>query len=223
MKFEEWRSGQTKWDSVFNSCPRLPTEAHLVLNFTLVGPFFFSSTALGHLRYIGFVDTQLQSKFNFSSQTTLANFNSKLNLVWYCDKVEWDPEDMRSKLSLSFTLSSPLGNKRLNFLSVQLPPAWMKGSDKTDQDFKVGILNEDRKINTDSEQSGSGSAGAREARLLFFKYFFIENKWTTETSFISSIKYCYLEYPCCLLCNPTTWVNQINIVKTLTQWNIARS
>ena len=48
----------------------------------------------------------------------------------------------------------------------------MKGSDKTDQDFKVGILNEDRRMNTDSEQSGSSSAGAREARLLFL-YFFL--------------------------------------------------
>ena len=80
----------------------------------------------------------------------------------------------------------------------------MKGSDKTDQDFKVGIFNEDRRMNTDSEQSGSGPAGAREARLLFFYIFFIVNKWTTETSFIASLKYCYLEYPCCLLCNPTT-------------------
>ena len=44
----------------------------------------------------------------------------------------------------------------------------MKGSDKTDQDFKVGILNEDRRMNFDSEQSGSSPAGAREARLLFF-------------------------------------------------------
>ena len=49
----------------------------------------------------------------------------------------------------------------------------MKGSDKTDQDFKVGIFNEDRRMNTDSEQSGSGPAGAREARLFFFIYFFI--------------------------------------------------
>ena len=47
----------------------------------------------------------------------------------------------------------------------------MKGSDKTDQDFKVGILNEDRRINTDSEQRGSSPAGARKARL-FFLYFF---------------------------------------------------
>ena len=47
----------------------------------------------------------------------------------------------------------------------------MKGSDKKDQDFKVGILNEDRRMNTDSEQSGSSPAGARKARL-FFLYFF---------------------------------------------------
>ena len=81
----------------------------------------------------------------------------------------------------------------------------MKETDKTDQDFEVGILNEDRRMNTDSEQSGSGMAGAREARVLFFIfYFFIVNKWTPETSFIASLKYCYLEYPCCLLCNPTT-------------------
>ena len=142
--------------------------------------------------------------------------------MWYCDKSEWDPEGMRSKLSLSSTLPTPLGNKLLNFLSVQLPPAWMKGSDKTDQDFKVGIFNEDRRINTDSEQSGSSPAGARKVRY-FFLIFFIVNKWTTETSFISSIKYCYLQYPCCLLCNPTTWVNQINILKARTQQNIAHS
>ena len=50
----------------------------------------------------------------------------------------------------------------------------MKGSDKTDQDFKVGILNEDRRMNTDSEQSGSSSAGAREARLHFFNIFLLK-------------------------------------------------
>ena len=80
---------------------------------------------------------------------------------------------MRSKLSLSFTLSNPLGNKRLNFLSVKLPPAGMKGSDKIDQDFKVGILNGDRRMNTDSNQSGSSPAGAGTTRLFFFKIFFL--------------------------------------------------
>ena len=49
----------------------------------------------------------------------------------------------------------------------------MKGSDKTDQDFKVGISNEDRRMNTDLEQSGSSPAGAGEARLLFFLIFFL--------------------------------------------------
>ena len=80
---------------------------------------------------------------------------------------------MRSKLSFSLTLSSPLGNKWLNFLSVQLLPARMKGSGKTDQDFKVGISNEDRRMNTDLEQSGSSPAGTGEARLLFFCIFLL--------------------------------------------------
>ena len=151
-----------------------------------------------------------------SSTKTNYIFRWGLFLVWYCDVNEWDPEGMTSKLSLSFTLPTPLGNKRLNFLSVQLPPAWIKGSGKTDQDFKVGILNEDRRMNTDLEQSGSSPAGR--GRLdYFFLNFFIVKKWTTETSFISSIKYCYLQYRCCLLCNPTTWVNQINTLKARTQ------
>ena len=51
----------------------------------------------------------------------------------------------------------------------------MKGIDKTDQDFKVGILNEDRRMNTESKHSQSNPAGARKARLLhfFFIYFLL--------------------------------------------------
>ena len=60
----------------------------------------------------------------------------------------------------------------------------MKGSDKTDQDFKVGISNEDRRINTDSEESGSSPVGTGEARLLFFFIFFFYCKYMeTETNF----------------------------------------
>ena len=61
----------------------------------------------------------------------------------------------------------------------------MKGSDKTDQDFKVGISNEGRRMNTDSEQSGSSPVGTGEARLLFFViYFFFYCKYMeTETNF----------------------------------------
>ena len=49
----------------------------------------------------------------------------------------------------------------------------MKGSDKTDQDFKVGIFNEDKRMDTDSEQSGSSPAGTGKARLLFFVLFLL--------------------------------------------------
>ena len=46
---------------------------------------------------------------------------------------------MRSKLSPSFTLSSPLGNKLPNLPSAKLPPARITESDKVSQDFSVGI------------------------------------------------------------------------------------
>ena len=46
----------------------------------------------------------------------------------------------------------------------------MKGSNKADRDFKVGILNDDRRMNADSERSESSPAGARKAGLLFFFY-----------------------------------------------------
>ena len=59
----------------------------------------------------------------------------------------------------------------------------MKGSGKTDQDFKVGILNEDRRMNTDLEQSRSSPAGAREARLLFFLFFFYCEKMDNRDKF----------------------------------------
>ena len=52
---------------------------------------------------------------------------------------EWSPKNIRSKLSPSSTLSSPLGNKRPNLPSAQLPPAWITASDKVSQDFSVGI------------------------------------------------------------------------------------
>ena len=59
----------------------------------------------------------------------------------------------------------------------------MKGSDKTDQDFKVGISNEDRRINTDSEQRGSSPVGTGEARGFFLLFFFYCKYMETETNF----------------------------------------
>ena len=142
---------------------------------SLCSALFFLVHDSGYFsRYIDFAVTHLQSKQILIFTTNyFGYFEFQIILVWYYDKVEWDPGGMRNKLSLSFTLSSPLGNKWLNFLSVQLPLAWMKGSGKTDQDFKVGISNEDRRMNTDSEQSGSSPAGTGEARLLFFCIFLL--------------------------------------------------
>jgi len=54
-----------------------------------------------------------------------------------------DPGGMGSGLALSFALSTPLGSGRSALPGVHLSPAWMRESDGTDRDFKVGILNED--------------------------------------------------------------------------------
>ena len=164
MKFVEWRSVRparffVQFSAFVSDGDPLKTELHSV------APFFFLSKALD-------IFTIYWLCRHASSTETNLNFHQKWFWpVWYCGIDEWDLWSMTSNLSLSFTLSFPLENRRLNFLSVQLPPAWMKGSDKTDQDFKVGISNENRRMNTDSEQSGSSPAGTGEARLLFFCYF----------------------------------------------------
>ena len=146
------------------------TETHWRLSFTVLRPLF-SCPRLWIFFTIYWLCRHALSKQNYNFHYKSFSLILIPNLVWYCDKVEWDAESIRSKLSLFFTLPSPLGNKRLNFLSVQLPPAWMKGSDKTDQDFKVGISNEDRRVTTDSGQSGSSPVGT--GRLdYFFCYFF---------------------------------------------------
>ena len=207
MKFVKWRSVRPARFFVQSSAFASDGDP-LKTEFHSVAPFFFLSEALD------IFTTYWLCRYASSTKTNL-NFHLELFWpVWYCDENEWDLGGVRSKLSHSFTLTSPLGNKRLNFLSVQLPPAWMKGSDKTDQDFKVGISNEDRRMNTDSEQSRNSPAGTGKARLFFFNIFFIVNIRTTETNFIA-IKYCYLQYLCCLLCNPTTQVNQIKGSDTL--------
>ena len=63
-------------------------------------------------------------------------------------------------------------------------------------------------MNTDSEQSGSSPAGTGKARLFFFVLFFIYI-FINGQQRQALIKYSYLQYLCCLLCNPTTRVNQI--------------
>ena len=77
---------------------------------------------------------------------------------------EWNSKNMGSKLSPFFTLSSPLGNKRPNLPSVQLPPAWMTGSDKVSQDFSVGISQRTLEFTPSQRQSFHSPAGTRLAR-----------------------------------------------------------
>ena len=59
--------------------------------------------------------------------------------VWYHNKMNETLKTWKSKLSPSFTLSSPLGNKLPNLPSAKLPPARITESDKVSQDFSVGI------------------------------------------------------------------------------------
>ena len=64
-------------------------------------------------------------------------------------------------------------------------------------------------MNTDLEWSGSSPAGTGEARLLFFFNFFYYFFGINGQQRPALIKDSYLQYLCCLLCNPTTRVNQI--------------
>jgi len=58
---------------------------------------------------------------------------------------------MKSKLSPSFTPSTPLESKRPTPPSAQLSPAWITGSDKISQDFSVGIFQRTSETHTFSE------------------------------------------------------------------------
>ena len=89
------------------------------------------------------------------------------NISWYTDcekascwaeidgvvlwQIKCNPEDMKSKLSPSFTLSTPLESKRPTLPSAQLSPAWITGSDKVSQDFSVGISQRTSETHTFSE------------------------------------------------------------------------
>ena len=213
MKFVKWRSVRPAQFFVQSSAFASDGDP-LKTEFHSVAPFFFLSEALD------IFTTYWLCRYASSTKTNL-NFHLELFWpVWYCDEMNETLGAWGANSQIpSRCPSPPLGNKRLNFLSVQLPPAWMKGSDKTGQDFKVGISNEDSRMDTDSEQSRNSPAGTGKARSFFKNIFFIVNIRTTETDFIA-IKYCYLQYLCCLLCNPTIQVNQIKSSDTL---NIARS
>ena len=112
---------------------------------------------------------------------------------------------MGSKLSLSFTLSTPLRSKRSTLPSVQLSRAWIKRSDKTDQDFKVGISNEDYWNNTNSEADWKQPKEQGLHWLDISFYFFFKskylNKWDKRQSLFHSMKHCYLSSCVVFFCN----------------------
>jgi len=69
---------------------------------------------------------------------------------------------MGSGLSLSFVLSAPLGSGCSALPGARLSPAWRRVSDGTDRDFKVGILNEDKRNYIASEQRSGSSPISRD-------------------------------------------------------------
>ena len=155
MKFVKWRSVRparffVQFSAFVSDGDPLKTEFHSV------APSFFLSESLDIFTICWLCRYASSTKTNFIFHWEL------FWPVWRCDKSEWDPGGMRSKLSLASTLPTPLRNKLLNFLSVQLPPAEMKGSNKADWDFKVGILKEDRRMNAlgaEWKQPGRGEEG----------------------------------------------------------------
>ena len=141
---------------------RRPTEDWVSLCSTL----FFSCPSLWIFsRYVDFVDTRLQLKqilFFTENYFGLCGVVTKVNETLG----GWEANS-------HFPLRCPphVGTNCWIFLSVQLPPAEMKGSNKADRDFKVGILNEDRRMNAlgaEWKQPGRGEEG-------WITFFFIVN------------------------------------------------
>ena len=107
-------------------CPRILHRLTYFVSQHNVSTPVFHPTAVEH-----------SQTYCLQASTLLFFFWTKVWAVLWQN--EWSPKDIRSKLSPSFTLSSPLGNKRPNLPSAQLPPAWITASDKVSQDFSVGI------------------------------------------------------------------------------------
>ena len=221
MKFVEWRSVRPARFFVQFSGHRWrrPTEDWVSLSCAL---FFLVHDSGYFSRYIDFADTHFQNKIIVFTTNYLANFNSKL--IW-CGIVIKVNETLRAWGANSyFPLRSPpyLGTNGPIFLVSNCPQLEWRDQLKQTRILKLEYQMRIEEWTPTRSRVEAVRQGRGRLDYFFFVYFFIVNKWTTETSFISSIKYCYLQYLCCLLCNPTTWVNQINPLKAQTQWNITR-
>ena len=132
-------------------CPRILRPLTYFVSHTMLAPPFFILPQWNIPRHI------------VCRQAPYCFFWKKVWVVLWQN--EWSPKNIRSKLSPSSTLSSPLGNKRPNLPSAQLPPAWITGSDKVSQDFSVGISQRTSEFTPSQRQSFHSPAGARLARL----------------------------------------------------------
>ena len=134
--------------------------------------FFFS---IAHRKItLAFWYTDLQiSIFNQIPFGVLIFFHSwifQIDRLWYCDKLGLTPW-RHGKQTHTFLYSvPPTWEQVVNSTKCSTVPALNKRSDKTEQDFKVGIINEDYRNNTEQKkQSGSNPiAGSRLARSLLF-------------------------------------------------------
>ena len=122
MSFVKIQSGQTD-EIQWSPLSMLSLEMHLPW-----APQFSPPTLHPWLRNISWY-------IDFKSASCLAEIVGVA--LW---QINWNPKDMKNKLSPSFTLSTPLGSKQPTLPSAQLSPAWITGSNKVFQDFSVGIF-----------------------------------------------------------------------------------
>ena len=132
-------------------CPRILHPLTYFVSHTMLAPPFFILPQWNIPRHID------------CRQAPYCFFWKKVWVVLWQN--EWSPKNIRSKLSPSSTLSSPLENKRPNLPSAQLPPAWITRSDKVSQDFSIGISQRTSEFTPSQRQSFHSPAGARLARL----------------------------------------------------------
>ena len=147
VKIHPRHTSEIQWPVL---CPRILHRLPYFVSLHNVSTPVFHPTAVEH------------SQTYCLQASTLLFFWKKMWVVLWQN--EWSPKNIRSKLSPSSTLSSPLGNKRPNLPGAQLPPAWITGSDKVSQDFSVGISQRTSEFTPSQRQSFHSPAGTRLAR-----------------------------------------------------------
>ena len=135
--------------------------------------FFFS---IAHRKItLAFWYTDLQiSIFNQIPFGVLIFFHSwifQIDRLWYCDKLGLTPWRHGKQTHTFLYPVPPTWEQVVNSTKCSTVPALNKWSDKTEQDFKVGIINEDYRNNTEQKKQ-SGSNPIAGTRLVDHYYFF---------------------------------------------------